>query len=1256
MKNRLPFWVGYILCLLCVTAEAQKPTEEWARRYNGIGSHNERSSAIAVDAAGNSYITGTTTRTYNNDFYYSIVTVKYSPTGEMLWEKVYDEEQPSRAAAIAVDNQGGVYVTGNTGIYINDYDMITIRYDAVTSEENWVRQFNGEINGADEAVAIATDNRGGVYVTGLSANIEPISNISNIATIRYEATTGAISWIRYYDGPTGGHDEPTALALDDQGGIYITGFTFLDENNANFTTIRYNTDTGKESWVKHYNGPANSFDFAQAIAVDKAGGVYVTGYSSGKDTGYDYTTIRYHAATGQEAWVQRYNGEGSESADFANAIAVDNMGGVYVTGNSGKTNYNYATIRYDAASGTQAWAMRYDGAANGHDIPAAIAADDRGGVYVTGYSLGSTSDFDYTTIRYEAASGQQGWTSHYNGEGNGYDEASAMAMDDNGGLYVTGYSFGGSTGGDLATVRYEATTGQASWVSRQDVQGSLSDVSIAVAVDAAGNSYVTGTSRYDLDDEDFMSRSGIVTIKYSPAGEELWVKVYQQAQNNRASAIAIDNQGGVYVTGYSYSNNTPADYVTIRYEAATGEENWVQRYNGESNKADQPEAIALDNKGGVYVTGSSVGNGKNNSDYATVRYEAATGAQTWVQRYNGPAGGIDRATGMVIDEQDGIYVTGYSQGENSSYDFATIRYSAASGAQDWVQRYGGKGESYDVARAIAMDQEGIYVTGYSYDWTTGIEDFLTVRHDATTGEVSWTGIYKGKGQGTNQANAIAVDSSGGVYVTGASWSDTSGSDFATLRYDAATGQESWVQRYSSEGNETDWPRAIAVDQAGSVYVTGYSTRGSSTVFNTIKYNSANGTPLWDIQTTGYDAAAVDMALDLSGSIIVTGYSRGTATALDMLTVKYNQQSECPALTEAAVSGSSTAAVRTRGSVYALTTDATSFTWSITDGKGAVYTDFSGQGTKAIAVNWPSTSQVYKLSVTYGGTQGCPVSTATRYVHVFDTEAGFLTGGGWLRSPAHPDYEFMQTSSRAYFGLMARYKKGEENPLQGEMQLLVENGSFYFRGSLQQARTLVIAGNQAFYRGQGKVTYRDSAGKFINDSRTFGFLVAATDGNFGKAREEDQLRIQVWEIRPDGTRGAVVYDNQAACSTNLDDNVTACQAISSGTITIHTPNIQSAQNSKPLAAESLPAATGLAAYPTAFSDRTTLAFSVDQDTDYTLELFDLKGALVRRLAAGTAETGKRYEHQLPAADMGSGMYLVRLSAGSTVQTIKIMVEK
>jgi hypothetical protein len=101
------------------------------------------------------------------------------------------------------------------------------------------------------------------------------------------------------------------------------------------------------AWLAEYNGTGNQTDTINAIATDDSGNIYVTGQSVGAGA-FDYATIKYNAA-GQQQWVARYNGP-VNNQDMATAIAVDQAGNVYVTGRSPGTGIaeDYATIKYNS--------------------------------------------------------------------------------------------------------------------------------------------------------------------------------------------------------------------------------------------------------------------------------------------------------------------------------------------------------------------------------------------------------------------------------------------------------------------------------------------------------------------------------------------------------------------------------------------------------------------------------------------------------------------------------------------------------------------------------------------------------------------------------------------------------------------------------------------------------------------------------------------------------------------------------------------
>jgi len=422
-----------------------------------------------------------------------------------------------------------------------------------------------------------------------------------------------------------------------------------------------------QEWVSRYNGPADSTDCAEAIAVDSAGNVYVTGYSYDYGTSYDYVIIKYNS-DGQKVWIARYNGP-----------------------------------------------------LNGDDRARAIAVDNNGNVYVTGYSYGDGTYSDYTTIKYNPF-GQIEWISRYNGPGNYYDYAEAIAVDSAGNVYVTGYSYGQVTSSDYATIKYNRE-GQIEWISRYNGPGNYYDGANAIAVDNNGNVYVTGRS-YGQD-----TYFDYTTIKYNSQGEIEWLSTYNNAPINYydvATAIAIDNNGNVYVTGFSEGRGSCYDYVTIKYNRE-GEIEWISRYNGPTNGNDEAHAIAVDNNGNIYVTGFSVGQGTY-FDYTTIKYNQE-GEIEWISRYNGPSNYYDYARAIAVDNNGNVYVTGYSYGDGTYFDYTTIKYNP-SGQIEWVKRYNGPGNYDDVARAIAIDNNGnLYVTGYSYGDGTS-SDYATIKYSA----------------------------------------------------------------------------------------------------------------------------------------------------------------------------------------------------------------------------------------------------------------------------------------------------------------------------------------------------------------------------------------------------------------------------------------------------------------------------------------------------------------------------------------------
>jgi uncharacterized delta-60 repeat protein len=407
------------------------------------------------------------------------------------------------------------------------------------------------------------------------------------------------------------------------------------------------------------------------------------------------------------------------------------------------------------------WIRRYD-ATGGDDDGWAIAVDSLNNVYVTGQSYGSGINHDYATIKYKP-NGDTAWVRRYNGEWNYWDKPNAIAVDGSGNVYVTGFSWESSAGSSLTTIKYKSN-GDTAWLRIYSLGAAN-----AIALDDSGNIYVAGYYSYNG-----TTSFDYATIKYKPDGDTAWTRRYNSPANDSdfATAITVDGSGNVYVTGESYSSGTNHDYATIKYKP-NGDTAWVRRYNGEWNYWDKPNAIAVDGSGNVCVTGWSW-ESPPGSSLTTIKYKP-NGDTAWLRIY--PQGA---ANAISLDDSDNIYVAGYGYSATTSFDYATIKYKP-NGDTAWVRRYNGPANDSDFATKIAVDGSGnVYVTGKSYGSGTNY-DYATIKYKPN-GDTAWVRRYNGPGNGNDVPNAVVLNCSGNIFVTGWSVGSGTGDDYATIKY------------------------------------------------------------------------------------------------------------------------------------------------------------------------------------------------------------------------------------------------------------------------------------------------------------------------------------------------------------------------------------------------------------------------------------------------------------------------------------------
>lgn len=444
------------------------------------------------------------------------------------------------------------------------------------------------------------------------------------------------------------------------------------------------------------------------------------------------------------------------------------------------------------------------------------------------------------------------------------------------------------------------------------------DEAKAIAVDTQGNVYITGQIG-NVPSGPTCCNGDLIVVKYDKNGLQQWGMGYDGSAhgNDIGNSIALDHLGNVYVAGAATGAGTGLDIVVAKFDPA-GNNKWLQLYNGPGNGDDylDTHSLVVDRFGHVTVTGLSAGTGTG-FDFVTIQYDADTGNRNWVARYNGPGGTSDKGRAIAEDVFGNVYVTGYSNsGGTFTARFATVKYDPK-GVQQWVARTPATGVGLDYPYDIALDRSGnVFVTGVTYpNATLGQDptqnlcapDLLTVKY-SPSGQPLWSKTYDGPGHCYENLPVIAVDKAGNAYV--AATSDGAGStpgssppigigtDFVTIKYGGASGSEVWVRRYTSKGNVTnpnDSVGDIAFDLFGDLYVAGTSAKeGDDFDVVTLKYGP-DGSGLFEsrFERISRDAANA-IAVDRNRNFYVAGWTySGPTTDLDMLTVKNTIQSKEP---------------------------------------------------------------------------------------------------------------------------------------------------------------------------------------------------------------------------------------------------------------------------------------------------------------------------------------------------------------------------
>ncbi|MAE00457.1 MAG: hypothetical protein CMK53_07450 [Proteobacteria bacterium] len=369
---------------------------------------------------------------------------------------------------------------------------------------------------------------------------------------------------------------------------------------------------------------------------------------------------------------------GTSSCDGAKGVATDSSGNFYVAGytyggldgnmNSGESDL--FVVKYDA-SGTKQWTKQLG--TSSHDFAFGVATGSSGNVYLAGYTSGgldgnsNSGNRDLFVLKYDS-SGTKQWTKQLGTSD--YEEASGVATDSSGNVYVAGYTRGGLDGNsnsgnkDFFVIKYNSS-GTKQWTKQLGT--SSSDSASGVATDSSGNFYVAGSTSGGLDGNTNSGSSDLFVLKYDSSGTKQWTKQLGTSSSDSASGVATDSSGNVYVAGSTeggLDGNSSAgswDLFVVKYDS-DGNKQWTQQLGTSSH--DFAYGFATDSSGNVYVAGMTYGglDGNSNSgeiDLFIVKYNSS-GTKQWTKQLGSSS--EDSASGVATDSSGNFYVAGYTYG------------------------------------------------------------------------------------------------------------------------------------------------------------------------------------------------------------------------------------------------------------------------------------------------------------------------------------------------------------------------------------------------------------------------------------------------------------------------------------------------------------------------------------------------------------------------------------------------------------------
>ena len=391
-------------------------------------------------------------------------------------------------------------------------------------------------------------------------------------------------------------------------------------------------------------------------------------------------------ANGNFKWIRNY--PVSDSSDVGNALAIDTLGNVYVTGSRYDTLCNICTvpikysnifvIKYDSL-GNQKWIYRAYHPDSTQQYPADIHVDNNGIILITGnqqkYNYKTQKNISKLIVIKIMKNGMCNWQKYISSATGGTcittDKEGTIIM---GATDVSEYQL-------LHNMVVKLTSSGNLLFKAIFSEPNKNGRTFFVGTDNDGNIYTNGNS----DTITFFNNPHILTLKYSPTGVLLWSRKEKDNTStglNLFGAFSCDASGNCYVTGYVHLSSINDDWIQSKYNSS-GVQLFTTQNGSAINGADKPCGIAIDKGGYIYVTGYYANPiPKVSYGFATCKY-SPFGSLLNTLFYTNGKGSSGFPIGIGLDGKNNIYVAGNSsvltRGGSSSDGFiTTVKYNNSS--------------------------------------------------------------------------------------------------------------------------------------------------------------------------------------------------------------------------------------------------------------------------------------------------------------------------------------------------------------------------------------------------------------------------------------------------------------------------------------------------------------------------------------------------------------------------------------------------